>query len=211
MILTTMEAAPGQRVVAVKGLVQGNTIRARHLGRDIMAGLRNIVGGEISEYTRLMTESRMQSTQRMIEQAEALGANAVIGVRFVTSMVMSGASELLAYGTAVVVEDEPGEQATDEAPGEDEASSQDEGGIDESRSLAVARLSSLPTARFVALGLMEPTGVCWCGCGRPTKSMFARGDDAKFHSFLRKYENGEIVLDELPSTIRGILEKLTQA
>ena len=211
MILTTTEAAPGQRVVAVKGLVQGNTIRARHLGRDIMAGLRNIVGGEISEYTRLMTESRMQSTQRMIEQAEALGANAVIGVRFVTSMVMSGASELLAYGTAVVVEDEPQEQATDEAPGEDEASSQDEGGIDESRSLAVARLSLLPTARFVALGLMEPTGVCWCGCGRPTKSMFARGDDAKFHSFLRKYENGEIVLDELPSTIRGILEKLTQA
>ena len=127
MILTTTETAPGQRVVAVKGLVQGNTIRARHIGRDIMAGLRNIVGGEISEYTRLMTESRMQSTQRMIEQAEALGANAVIGVRFVTSMVMSGASELLAYGTAVVVEDEPGEQASDEAPGEDEASSQDEG------------------------------------------------------------------------------------
>ena len=133
MILTTTETAPGQRVVAVKGLVQGNTIRARHIGRDIMAGLRNIVGGEISEYTRLMTESRMQSTQRMIEQAEALGANAVIGVRFVTSMVMSGASELLAYGTAVVVEDEPQEQASDEAPGEDEepseatAEAQDEG------------------------------------------------------------------------------------
>ena len=100
MILTTTETAPGQRVVAVKGLVQGNTIRARHIGRDIMAGLRNIVGGEISEYTRLMTESRMQSTQRMIEEAEALGANAVVGVRFVTSMVISGASELLAYGTA---------------------------------------------------------------------------------------------------------------
>ena len=127
MILTTTETAPGHRVVAVKGLVQGNTIRARHIGRDIMAGLRNIVGGEISEYTRLMTESRMQSTHRMIEEAEALGANAVIGVRFVTSMVISGASELLAYGTAVVVEDEPQEQAADEAPGEDEASSQDEG------------------------------------------------------------------------------------
>ena len=127
MILTTTETAPGHRVVAVKGLVQGNTIRARHIGRDIMAGLRNIVGGEISEYTRLMTESRMQSTHRMIEEAEALGANAVIGVRFVTSMVISGASELLAYGTAVVVEDEPQEQASDEAPGEDEASSQDEG------------------------------------------------------------------------------------
>ena len=127
MILTTTETAPGHRVVAVKGLVQGNTIRARHIGRDIMAGLRNIVGGEISEYTRLMTESRMQSTHRMIEEAEALGANAVVGVRFVTSMVISGASELLAYGTAVVVEDEPQEQASDEAPGEDEASSQDEG------------------------------------------------------------------------------------
>ena len=133
MILTTTETAPGHRVVAVKGLVQGNTIRARHIGRDIMAGLRNIVGGEISEYTRLMTESRMQSTHRMIEQAEALGANAVVGVRFVTSMVMSGASELLAYGTAVVVEDEPQEQASDEAPGEDEepseatAEAQDEG------------------------------------------------------------------------------------
>ena len=127
MILTTTETAPGHRVVAVKGLVQGNTIRARHIGRDIMAGLRNIVGGEISEYTRLMTESRMQSTHRMIEEAEALGANAVVGVRFVTSMVISGASELLAYGTAVVVEDEPGEQTADEAPGEDEASSQDEG------------------------------------------------------------------------------------
>ena len=126
MILTTTETAPGHRVVAVKGLVQGNTIRARHIGRDIMAGLRNIVGGEISEYTRLMTESRMQSTHRMIEEAEALGANAVIGVRFMTSMVISGASELLAYGTAVVVEDEPQEQASDEAPGEDEASSQDE-------------------------------------------------------------------------------------
>ena len=126
MILTTTETAPGHRVVAVKGLVQGNTIRARHIGRDIMAGLRNIVGGEISEYTRLMTESRMQSTHRMIEEAEALGANAVVGVRFVTSMVISGASEL-AYGTAVVVEDEPGEQTADEAPGEDEASSQDEG------------------------------------------------------------------------------------
>ena len=85
--------------------MQGNTIRARHLGKDIMAGLRNVVGGEITEYTRLLTESRAQAAQRMVEEAESMGANAVVGVRFVTSTVMSGASELLAYGTAVVVED----------------------------------------------------------------------------------------------------------
>lgn len=106
MFLATTEQVPGKRIVAVKGLVQGNTIRSRHVGRDIMAALRNIVGGEIGEYTRLMSESRKQSADRMMAEAEGLGANAVIGVRFVTSMVMSGASELLAYGTAVVVEDE---------------------------------------------------------------------------------------------------------
>ena len=106
MILATTDQLDGKRVTEVKGLVQGNTIRARHVGRDIMAGLRNIVGGEISEYTRLLTESRAQATQRMVAEAEARGANAVVGIRFVTSMVMSGASELLAYGTAVVVADE---------------------------------------------------------------------------------------------------------
>ncbi len=106
MILATTDQVAGKRVTEVKGLVQGNTIRARHVGRDIMAGLRNIVGGEISEYTKLLTESRAQATQRMVAEAEARGANAVVGIRFVTSMVMSGASELLAYGTAVVVEDE---------------------------------------------------------------------------------------------------------
>lgn len=105
MILSTTEAVGGKRIVEVKGLVQGNTIRARHLGKDIMAGLRNVVGGEITEYTRLLTESRAQAAQRMVEEAESMGANAVVGVRFVTSTVMSGASELLAYGTAVVVED----------------------------------------------------------------------------------------------------------
>ena len=106
MIIATTENIPGKRVTAVRGLVQGNTIRSRHVGRDIMAAFRNIVGGEIAEYTRLMAESRKQASDRMIAEAERSGANAVIGVRFVTSMVMSGASELLAYGTAVVVEDE---------------------------------------------------------------------------------------------------------
>ena len=106
MILATSDSVPGKRVTEVKGLVQGNTIRARNIGRDIVAGLRNIVGGEVTEYTRLMAESREQACARMVEQAESMGANAVVGMRFVTSMVMTGASELLAYGTAVVVEDE---------------------------------------------------------------------------------------------------------
>jgi len=85
-------------------MVKGSTIRARHIGRDITAGLRSIVGGEISEYTKLMAEAREQAIQRMVEQAEEMGANAILDTRFVTSMVMSGASELLVYGTAVVVE-----------------------------------------------------------------------------------------------------------
>lgn len=106
MILATTEQIAGKRVVEVKGLVQGNTVRARHVGRDIMAAFRSVVGGEVSEYTNLMTEARELAVRRMSEAAEELGANAVISLRFVTSMVMSGASELLAYGTAVVVEDE---------------------------------------------------------------------------------------------------------
>ena len=106
MILATSDSVPGKRITEVKGLVQGNTIRARNIGRDIVAGLRNIVGGEVTEYTRLMSESREQAIMRMVEQAESMGANAIVGMRFVTSMVMQGASELLAYGTAVVVEDE---------------------------------------------------------------------------------------------------------
>ena len=106
MILATSDSVPGKRITEVKGLVQGNTIRARNIGRDIVAGLRNIVGGEVTEYTRLMAESREQAIARMVDQAESMGANAIVGMRFVTSMVMQGASELLAYGTAVVVEDE---------------------------------------------------------------------------------------------------------
>lgn len=106
MILATTDLVAGKRVTEVKGLVQGNTIRARNIGRDIVASLRTIVGGEITEYTRLMSQSREQAIVRMVEQAEGLGANAVVGMRFVTSTVLQGASELLAYGTAVVVEDE---------------------------------------------------------------------------------------------------------
>jgi len=91
-------------VVRTLGMVRGNTIRARAIGRDIMAVMRAIAGGEISEYTKMLAESREQSIDRMVEDAESLGANAVIGVRFQTSMVMSGAAEILCYGTAVIVE-----------------------------------------------------------------------------------------------------------
>ncbi len=104
MIVTTTDTVVGKKIVKTLGLVKGNTIRARHLGRDIMAGFRNIVGGEIVEYTKMLAESREQAVDRMLERAEKLGANAVVGMRFVTSFVMGGAAELLAYGTAVVVE-----------------------------------------------------------------------------------------------------------
>ncbi len=89
----------------VLGLVRGSTIRARHVGRDIMAGLRNLVGGEVQEYTTLLAQSREEALQRMEERAEELGANAIVGMRLMTSMVMGGAAEILAYGTAVVVEE----------------------------------------------------------------------------------------------------------
>ena len=106
MIIVTTETIPGKRIVRVLGLVRGNTIRARHLGHDIKAHLRNLVGGEVGEYTKLMAESREQSVDRMVEDAERLGANAIIAARFGTSMIMMGAAEMLCYGTAVVVEDE---------------------------------------------------------------------------------------------------------
>lgn len=105
MIVVTTDSIHGKRVVRTLGLVRGNTIRARHIGRDFMAGLRNIVGGEISEYTKMMGEAREQAIDRMVADARELGANAVIMTRFATSMLMAGAAELLAYGTAVVVED----------------------------------------------------------------------------------------------------------
>ena len=104
MIITTSNQIEGKKIVKTIGMVKGNTIRARHVGRDIMAGLRGVVGGEITEYTKMMAESREQALQRMIEDAESQGANAVIGMRFTTSMVMQNASEILAYGTGVVVE-----------------------------------------------------------------------------------------------------------
>lgn len=104
MILTTTDTIPGKKITKTLGLVKGNTIRARHIGRDIVAGFRNIVGGEIVEYTKMLAESREQALDRMQEQAGKLGANAVVGMKFVTSYVMGGAAELLAYGTAVVVE-----------------------------------------------------------------------------------------------------------
>jgi len=101
MLLVTTEFVEGRKIEKVLGLVRGNTIRARHLGRDVMAGLRNIVGGEIKDYTRMLTQARDQAIERMVKEAEGLGANAVVGVRFTTSQTMSGAAEILAYGTAV--------------------------------------------------------------------------------------------------------------
>ena len=104
MMLVTTEEIPGKTIKKTLGLVRGNTIRARHVGRDIAAALRNIVGGEITDYTKMMAESREQALDRMVEEAESLGANAVIGLRVTTSMIMQSASEILAYGTAVIVE-----------------------------------------------------------------------------------------------------------
>jgi uncharacterized protein YbjQ (UPF0145 family) len=104
MLLSTTPFIEGRKIVKHLGLVRGNTIRARHLGRDIMAGLRNIVGGEISDYTKMMAESREQAIDRMIEEAQNLGANAIVGVSFATSMIMQMAAEILVFGTAVIVE-----------------------------------------------------------------------------------------------------------
>ena len=104
MTVVTTPNIPGKNVVRTLGLVRGNTIRARHVGKDIMAAMRNLVGGEVTEYAKLLAESREQALDRMVEQAEALDANAVIGLQFQTSVVMGGAAEMMAYGTAVVVE-----------------------------------------------------------------------------------------------------------
>jgi uncharacterized protein YbjQ (UPF0145 family) len=104
VIITTSAQIEGKRIVKTIGMVKGSTIRARHLGRDIMAGLRGMVGGEVTEYTKMMAESREQAIQRMVEDAEKQGANAIVSMRFTTSMVMQNASEILAYGTGVVLE-----------------------------------------------------------------------------------------------------------
>jgi uncharacterized protein YbjQ (UPF0145 family) len=104
MIITTAERIEGKTIIKTIGLVKGNTIRARHIGRDVMALVKNIVGGEITDYTQMMTEAREQAIQRMVEDAKSKGANAIVGARFATSMIMQNASEVLAYGTAVVLE-----------------------------------------------------------------------------------------------------------
>jgi uncharacterized protein YbjQ (UPF0145 family) len=104
MIIVTSDSIPGKTITKSIGLVRGNTIRARHVGHDVVAKLRHLVGGEITDYTKMMAESREQSLDRMVDEARAMGANAVVSVRFSTSMIMESAAEILAYGTAVVVE-----------------------------------------------------------------------------------------------------------
>ena len=103
MIVVTTEQIEGKRIMETLGLVRGSTIRARHVGHDVMASLRNIVGGEVKDYTIMLAQTREEALQRMIEQSEKMGANAIVGARFVTSMVMSGAAEMVAYGTAVKI------------------------------------------------------------------------------------------------------------
>ena len=104
MILTNVETVPGRKIVNLFGLVQGSTIRAKHVGTDFMAGIKNIVGGELTGYTELLVEARQEAMERMVAQATELGANAIVNVRFATSSVAQGAAELFAYGTAVKVE-----------------------------------------------------------------------------------------------------------
>lgn len=116
MFIVNTETVPGYRVVRVLGIVQGNTVRAKHLGRDFMAGLKNLVGGELTGYTELLTEARRDAVSRMIAQAQQLQANAVINVRFSTSAVTQGAAELYAYGTAVVIERDVEEQQPADVP-----------------------------------------------------------------------------------------------
>ncbi len=101
MILTTTETVPGREITQALGISRGSTVRARNIGRDIFAGLKNLVGGEIHEYTKLQAEAREQSLQRMVADAQKLGADAIVNVRITTSMIMQGASEIMAYGTAV--------------------------------------------------------------------------------------------------------------
>lgn len=105
MIITTIDDVPGKKILKTLGLVRGNTIRCRHIGHDIMAQLRNLVGGEVSDYTKMIAEAREQCLDRLVAEAESMGANAVTGLRFSTSYIMSGSAELLAYGTAVVIEE----------------------------------------------------------------------------------------------------------
>ena len=105
MFIVSTDSIQGRNITEVKGMVRGSTVRARNIGRDITAGFRNLVGGELPEYTNLLDESRALAVSRMTEQAEEMGANAIVGARFTTSAITQGASEILAFGTAVVVED----------------------------------------------------------------------------------------------------------
>jgi uncharacterized protein YbjQ (UPF0145 family) len=105
MIVSNLELIPGQRIVAHLGIVQGSTVRAKHVGKDIFAGLKNIVGGELRSYTELMQEARQEATDRMIAEARSIGANAVLNVRFATTSIAVGAAEILAYGSAVKLEE----------------------------------------------------------------------------------------------------------
>lgn len=104
MLLSNLELVPGRRITKHLGLVQGSTVRAKHVGKDLFASLKNIVGGELKAYTELLQESREEATQRMIQQAEAAGANAILNIRFATSSITAGAAEIFAYGTAVVLD-----------------------------------------------------------------------------------------------------------
>lgn len=106
MIISNIEIIPGRKVNKHLGMVQGNTVRAKHAGKDIMAGFKNIFGGELKSYTELLHEAREEAVSRMVAQAEAIGANAVLNVRFSTSSITAGAAELFAYGTAVILDDE---------------------------------------------------------------------------------------------------------
>ena len=105
MIISTTDHIEGQNIIRVFGMVRGNSVRARHVGRDFMAGIRNLVGGEVQEYTKLLAESREEAVQRMIERAQIMGANAIVGTRFMTSSIAQGSAEMLAYGTAVQLEE----------------------------------------------------------------------------------------------------------
>mgnify|MGYP001214313543 CR=1 FL=1 len=104
MIIVNTEEIANKKIIETLGIARGSTVRARNIGRDIFAGIKNLVGGEISEYTRLQAESREQAIKRMVDDAEKMGANAIVNIRLTTSMVMQGCSEILAYGTAVIIE-----------------------------------------------------------------------------------------------------------
>ncbi|WP_096200447.1 YbjQ family protein [Bacillus sp. FJAT-45350] len=106
MLIVNTETVPGQRIVKALGVVKGNTVQAKHLGKDIIGGLRNLVGGRMTEYEEMFIESREFAESEMIKEAEKLGANAIVNVRYTTSSIMDGSSEVLVYGTAVLIEDE---------------------------------------------------------------------------------------------------------